>query len=266
MASYNYQPLQSPAETRLLQLEPAGHYNDKLISRLTHISLEPNPPSYEALSYVWNNSSESWTSAYNWGPPKIVYAFYPPTEGEHVPSSRDENSSSSQLGGHIICDNQKVSVGQELYDALRRLRLTDRPRLIWIDALCINQHDINERNAQVTHMREIYSKADHVLIWVGERFQGGSAIQGFLDFITQITILIQPMMYEHGPYNYKAINKDISNSWVTHFVSWSFLRELLGRAWFVCMLSSCYHMLLCTSNSSSRYLAYVEIPMLTYSM
>ena len=41
-------------------------------------------------------------------------------------------------------------------------------KLWWIDALCINQEDVEEKNAQVPLMREIYSKAKQVYAWLGE--------------------------------------------------------------------------------------------------
>ncbi|OTA98773.1 hypothetical protein M426DRAFT_69170, partial [Hypoxylon sp. CI-4A] len=37
----------------------------------------------------------------------------------------------------------------------------------WIDALCINQSDIQERNSQVAQMRQIYNQAQHIVIWLG---------------------------------------------------------------------------------------------------
>ena len=39
--------------------------------------------------------------------------------------------------------------------------------MLWVDALCINQQDIPERNDQVKKMCRIYSKASCVLIWLG---------------------------------------------------------------------------------------------------
>ena len=237
MSSYRYYALQNPSETRLLNLEPASHYSDNIICGLIHISLLEDTPSYEALSYVWNNSSNSWTSDYNWSPPKIRFAFYPPLEGEEVPDmSRDyyeEGFESDRKGEDIVCDGQKVAVSAELVDALRRIRLPDRHRSIWIDALCINQQDVNERNMQVRNMRDIYSRADHVLIWVGERFSSGSACQSLLDFITELELLITMIMETHSPKNRKDIEKALSQAYMPHFIRWSFLRELLSRAWFV---------------------------------
>jgi hypothetical protein len=51
---------------------------------------------------------------------------------------------------------------------LERLRLKDKERTIWVDAIYINQEDLSERAIQVLLMREIYANARQVLIWLGE--------------------------------------------------------------------------------------------------
>ncbi|KAH7310245.1 heterokaryon incompatibility protein-domain-containing protein [Rhexocercosporidium sp. MPI-PUGE-AT-0058] len=236
MSTYQYQPLKSPSDTRVLRLKPASRYNDELVGDLLHISLDSNTPGYEALSYVWNNSSNTWTSTYNWSPPKIKFAFYPPKEGEEAPDPIDlyENDEPiiSAVGGHIVCDGHTIDIGSELFDALRRVRLPHQQRLLWIDALCINQQNISERNSQVQNMREIYSRADHVLIWVGEHFSGGPASQALLDFITELELLITNIMETYGPRNRKGIESALIEAYTAHYIRWNFLRELLSRAWF----------------------------------
>ena len=59
-----------------------------------------------------------------------------------------------------------------LENALRRLRWLREPRTLWIDAICINQDDLDERAQQVMLMRKIYSKADRVLVWLGPEMEG----------------------------------------------------------------------------------------------
>lgn len=51
--------------------------------------------------------------------------------------------------------------------ALRRLRRTDRPRVLWIDAICIDQENIAERGHQVSIMYEVYSKTSHNCVYLG---------------------------------------------------------------------------------------------------
>jgi len=70
----------------------------------------------------------------------------------------------------IDCGNGTlpVLVTKNCYAALRRLRERSRKRTMWIDAICINQQDKDERSYQVAMMRDIYSNASCVYIWLGE--------------------------------------------------------------------------------------------------
>jgi Heterokaryon incompatibility protein (HET) len=68
----------------------------------------------------------------------------------------------------IVVDDTSVSVTKSLEAALHHLRFKDRSRTLWIDYICINQGDIEERNRQVANMGLIYEFAMSVLIWLGE--------------------------------------------------------------------------------------------------
>ncbi|KAH8655346.1 heterokaryon incompatibility protein-domain-containing protein [Xylariales sp. PMI_506] len=73
-------------------------------------------------------------------------------------------------GIHIITLNRQIfEVSDNLYRLLTILRDSgDDQRLLWIDQLCINQLDLNERNMQVSLMGFIYSSAEAVYAWLGE--------------------------------------------------------------------------------------------------
>jgi hypothetical protein len=59
-----------------------------------------------------------------------------------------------------------------------KARVTVNSRLLWIDAICINQADLDERIAQIKIMRQIYQHAHSVLIWLGDDDgDGGTAIE-----------------------------------------------------------------------------------------
>ncbi|KAH8648618.1 heterokaryon incompatibility protein-domain-containing protein [Xylariales sp. PMI_506] len=60
-----------------------------------------------------------------------------------------------------------LEVGQSLSEALIYLRDPHKPRIMWIDAICINQNDIAERNNQVTRMGHVFSRASRVVAWIG---------------------------------------------------------------------------------------------------
>ncbi|KAJ4289069.1 hypothetical protein N0V90_011411 [Kalmusia sp. IMI 367209] len=66
----------------------------------------------------------------------------------------------------MILNNKHISVTKNLYDALRHIRSENSNREIWVDALCINQADVKERNHQVSLMGDIYSSAELVINWL----------------------------------------------------------------------------------------------------
>src|SRR5271170_2412568 len=100
--SFHYQPLNHKArEFRLLKLLPYSSFEDDVCCEIFHSSLDDHPP-YEALSYVW-------------GDPSIT--------------------------GQIQCNGAACPVTTNLATALRYLRLRDRERIMWVDAICINQQD-----------------------------------------------------------------------------------------------------------------------------
>ncbi|UZP36922.1 hypothetical protein NXS19_004738 [Fusarium pseudograminearum] len=61
-----------------------------------------------------------------------------------------------------------MQIASNLHQALLHLRHPRRARVLWIDALCINQDDSNERGQQVQLMRDIYAQATQVIAWLGE--------------------------------------------------------------------------------------------------
>lgn len=69
----------------------------------------------------------------------------------------------------IIVNGLRTSVTKNLHSALVNLRFTQRQRVLWVDALCINQDDTEERDNQVQKMGTIYSKASRVIVWLGEQ-------------------------------------------------------------------------------------------------
>ncbi|OCK83636.1 HET-domain-containing protein [Lepidopterella palustris CBS 459.81] len=127
-----YKPLKSDDSIRLLRLEP-GKGDDPIVCTLQPTGLRGNHQPYEALSYVWGSRNSF---------------------------------------GEITCNKQKIIIGKNLRHALHRLRKPGSPRMIWVDALCINQDDPRERGHQVRQMHFIYKKAAKVLVWLGKDHYG----------------------------------------------------------------------------------------------
>lgn len=129
---YVYTRLSEPREIRLLKLRPASSLDEPDLSvDLVHIPLDSAPP-FNALSYAW---------------------------GEPLPRTE------------IRCSGRAAEIGPNLYSALRHLRLLNtggQDNWLWADALCINQDDNAEREAQVRIMGDIYTAATFTVIWLGD--------------------------------------------------------------------------------------------------
>ena len=68
----------------------------------------------------------------------------------------------------IRLDGRSLQVTRNLKLALAYLRRKDRARLMWIDAICIDQSDNAEKAVQVCMMRDIYEHSIQTIVWVGE--------------------------------------------------------------------------------------------------
>lgn len=89
----------------------------------------PQCPSYTALSYVWGTTTK----------PKLIH-----------------------------CNSIPFYVTQNLYSALIHLRDKSWPTVLWIDAICINQRDNDEKGVQVQRMGDIYRQATRTIAWLGK--------------------------------------------------------------------------------------------------
>ncbi|KAJ9607794.1 hypothetical protein H2200_007873 [Cladophialophora chaetospira] len=115
---------------RLVHLLP-GSEDDSVKIQLSIHELEHHPD-YEALSYVWGPTQdpESWTT--------------------------------------IDCNGKRLWITKSLHSAFRRVRLPDRSRTVWADAVCINQQDDDEKSHHVAFMNRIYSHASDVLVCMSD--------------------------------------------------------------------------------------------------
>ena len=60
-----------------------------------------------------------------------------------------------------------IQVTENLWEALRRYRKTDDMMTLWVDAVCVDQANVQERSQQIVLMRSIYSESKRVLVWLG---------------------------------------------------------------------------------------------------
>ncbi|KAM0350539.1 hypothetical protein ACHAPU_003022 [Fusarium lateritium] len=105
-----------------------GELDDSIEGNILVVNLDDSP-NYETLSYVWGDATLELT---------------------------------------VTVAGQPVVVTDNLHAALRRVRYTDRGRVLWVDALCIHQLDIKEKTHQVTMMGRIYKDSQQCIVWLGE--------------------------------------------------------------------------------------------------
>lgn len=135
MVKFHHRRLPSPRSIRLLGLHQSPDLSAPLEISLVEASLDDFPSdrySYEALSYVWGAPTGST---------------------------------------QCTCDGKQLLITPSCNDALRHLRLPDQHRILWVDAICIDQgnseESLKERNTQITLMGEVYRTAERTLCWLG---------------------------------------------------------------------------------------------------
>ncbi|KAK4226971.1 heterokaryon incompatibility protein-domain-containing protein [Podospora fimiseda] len=148
MAPFQYSPL-GPDEIRLLKIDWNRIRNNvrhpapdgSISCTITHHPLI-SPPPYTALSYMWGSDSESYC-------PHIL-----------------------RVNG-----NGTLKIRCNLYDFLCQVMPSAKRKkhkksrsfvgFLWIDALCINQEDFEEKSRQIPLMARIYSSAKRIVMWLG---------------------------------------------------------------------------------------------------
>lgn len=138
-----YRQLPCPDSTRVLTVFECDEEDDDIECHLAEIRLS-----------TINNDSEGYTAlSYTWGAQKYTH--------------------------EIWIGDQRLLIGANLDSALRHLRRRDKPIRLWVDAVCINQEDLMERNHQVQQMRSIFSAASETVIWLGKQDGGNTAISAW---------------------------------------------------------------------------------------
>jgi hypothetical protein len=129
---YRYGDLLPGSESiRLLRLLPSEDEDAVIQCQLFNCSLQRSGRGaypYDALSYVWGKSNETRS---------------------------------------IRIDQLDFPIQPNLHDALTRLRHQYIERIIWVDAICINQADNKEKEKQIMFMARIYGQATRVVVWLG---------------------------------------------------------------------------------------------------
>ena len=73
------------------------------------------------------------------------------------------------LNSHLVlCNRKELRVHANLHDALIQLARRRDTQDYWIDAICINQTDLDEKRSQIQLMGQIFERAASVFVWLGK--------------------------------------------------------------------------------------------------
>lgn len=197
--SLKYAPL-GHREFRILLIEPGDEsapINCQLLKqKLDHIKVD-----YFALSYTWGDVSKT----------KGILCVADDKIALHMKSEPTE-AGDVEIG--------ELQISMNLLAALRNARQTDQVAIMWVDAICIDQENIEERNQQVLVMWEIYIRASQTIIYLGESSEFSD--DGFS--------LIEDLYSARQPNGTQVIFKDLSEAMTRHH--WQGLYDILLRPWF----------------------------------
>ncbi len=114
-----------------------GSWEEPICCSLQVVSLD-DKPLYQGLSYAWGKSNFVNT---------------------------------------VHVNERPLPITANLWAALRRLRRTKQERILWIDAISINQQNLDERSYQLSLMGEIYTSASEIMIWLGDSISESGSLQ-----------------------------------------------------------------------------------------
>jgi hypothetical protein len=187
--SFTYTPLPNDC-IRLLTFAAPSTYPGVLTCTINTFPLD-NPPSFDALSYTWGAPSKMET---------------------------------------ILCNGLEMKIGANLHEAIQTLFSPpislDLP--IWIDAICINQGDDEEKGHQVHRMGDVYRRANKVVIWLGPAENDSDLAMESLPGLSE---RLSSLPFGSVVYHFEENGLPDENSPVWYAVGNLFRRQWFGRLW-----------------------------------
>ncbi|KAI0118583.1 heterokaryon incompatibility protein-domain-containing protein [Hypoxylon sp. NC0597] len=201
IASLLYSPLDGVMPFRLLRLHP-GKAGEHLSTELIPTSVDDADSQYEAISYTWGSPAN---------PPSIT------------------------------CNNLNLIIQRNAFDMLHDLRQPDKPRIIWVDAICIDQSNVEERASQVSIMHHIYRRSKRVVIWLGKPDEYSSLAMSYAAGLDAPKLIAEPQelglhgrmnaweVYSRKPYFFDSEGETESSQHETLGIA---LVKFINRPWF----------------------------------
>lgn len=213
------------SQIRLIQLEP-GALGAPLYCDLQAVPLGRATGTYLAISYTWGGVEPS------------------------VP---------------IQCNGGIFKVTENLNDALHRIRDRVRARLVWADAVCINQQDNDEKACQVPMMGQIFQKAKQVVIWLAPNSvmasEASQAIQKVASTICSCNKQSPPTVLRRSD-NLETYVKAVGPSRLPpssakewHAIDWVFCLSWFYRVWVIQEVASSRNTIVLCGKSTLDWIA-----------
>ncbi|KAH8746730.1 heterokaryon incompatibility, partial [Hyaloscypha sp. PMI_1271] len=156
----------------------------------------------------------------------VKYIALSYTWGDHTPTAP------------ILLDGQRFFVTKNLYSFLQHFRQPPGygSFVYWIDAICINQGDVREKDKQVQRMKQIYEGADEVYVWLGPEADDSHLAMRKLDSLNKY--FRQQGPDEAAPQIMMSLMNQEDTSWMFGPPSepfderpWRALEKLFARPW-----------------------------------
>ena len=146
----------------------------------------------------------------------------------------------------ILIDGEEFNVTENLWAALNHLESEPSvPHTLWIDAICIDQQNNDQKSAQIQLMKDIYSQADLVLAWLGPSEEHGESILEKLELVGKHVLQVASAArsedknssvfakVDEAVRNLSASSTDNESDLPFHLMVHIFGRAFWGRVWIV---------------------------------
>jgi len=196
---YRYSPLYSD-QVRILHLQP-GEPNDTVFVEISPEKLDGDIIKYSALSWEWGSE-----------------------RAREAIRIKDKGNTDSEI--------RMMPIKPNLLAALKRLRQRHKIERLWVDAICIDQTELDdnvdtvkqrnlEKSNQISMMTKIYGMAEKVCVWLGEESEDSAKAVQFIDRLVKL----EDMYYIAGLERSSNFDYSIANDLGS-------LIKLLKRGWF----------------------------------
>jgi hypothetical protein len=134
----------------------------------------------------------------------------------------------------VFVDDHPVDVTENLHSALQHIRQRGEDVVLWVDAICINQQDAQEKGHQVKQMKYIYTNAEQVLIWLGPADDDIDILLQSIRDIDNEANEAQARGFQSGQDRTSLCRKAMSHALEAHRRprAKKALEELVARPWF----------------------------------